>query len=342
LFQEAIKKNGYFFLLLVKKNLHSFNYTRETRFYKVYIAYYKGGRYIVGNFMHVIIPKLSGFCPGVRSAEKKLLAENGKVSPGRIYAYGNIINNSNYINYLADQDIQTVTVLEKLPCNAYVAIRTHGIDRHEEAGLHKKFKLIDLTCVNVKRVQLSIREYADKGYFTVITGKKNHPEIKGLISYAKEFKVIETDDELECFLTEYPGLIKTREHNKIFIVSQTTGRKDFFEKAVDKITHAFLPETEIVTYNSICPLTNRKEEEALRLQEHADITFVVGDSLSSNANKLFNILAEKGRDVYFISDLAGLVSLKLPLKQYHRALLVSSASTPQFIEEEIRRYLETL
>ncbi len=293
--------------------------------------------------MQVIVPKLSGFCPGVRRAEKKLLAENSRVGPGRIFAYGNIINNSNYINYLADQDIKTVALPDNLPSDAYVAVRTHGIDKHEEAGLRKKFKLIDLTCVNVKRVQLSIQEHADRGYFTVITGKKNHPEIKGLKSYAGGFRVIETDEELGRFVREWQGIQVDKElKNRIFIVSQTTGRRDFFEKAIAEITRACPPGTKIVTYNSICPLTNRKEEEALRLQEQADITFVVGDKLSSNANKLFNILEEKSKKVYFISDLPGLVSLKPPLKECKRALLVSSASTPQFIEDEIREYLESL
>jgi 4-hydroxy-3-methylbut-2-enyl diphosphate reductase len=292
--------------------------------------------------MRVIIPKLSGFCPGVRNAEKKLLAENARVGPGRIYAYGNIINNTNYINYLVGRNIKTVTEVDRLPTDSYVAIRTHGIDRHEEAGLRKKFRLIDLTCVNVKRVQLSIQEYADKGYFTIITGKKNHPEIKGLKSYAGDFRVIETDKELERFVKQFPQFMKNSEHTKIFIVSQTTGRRDFFEKAIEEITRVCPPGTEIVTDNSICPLTNRKEEEALRLQNQADITFVVGDRLSSNANKLFNILAENHRPVYFVSDLENLISLKPRLEHCERALLVSSASTPQFIEDDIRGYLESL
>ena len=99
--------------------------------------------------MQVIIPKLSGFCPGVRNAEKKLLQENKKVKPDRIYAYGNIINNSNYIEYLARQDIQTIENVDALPAGSNLAIRTHGINKDEETRLQKKFKLIDLTCVNV-------------------------------------------------------------------------------------------------------------------------------------------------------------------------------------------------
>ncbi len=292
--------------------------------------------------MQVIIPKLSGFCPGVRNAEKKLLQENNKVKPGRIYAYGNIINNSNYIDYLAGQDIQTIESVNGLPEGSYLAIRTHGINQAEEARLQKKFKIIDLTCVNVKRVQLAISEHAGQGYFIVITGKKNHPEIKGLISYARDFMVIETAAELEHFLKDCPLLLKEKKYYKIFIVSQTTGSRDFFENTVNSIKKICTPDREIATYNSICPITNRKEEEALQLQQQVDITFVAGDTLSSNANKLFNVLAQKAKAVYFIADLNELISLKLPLTHYKRALLVSSASTPFFIEDQIRQFLENI
>jgi (E)-4-hydroxy-3-methyl-but-2-enyl pyrophosphate reductase len=292
--------------------------------------------------MQVIIPKLSGFCPGVRNAEKKLLRENKKINPGRIYAYGNIINNSNYIEYLSRQNIQTLESVDTLAQGSYVAIRTHGINKQEEERLQNIFKLIDLTCINVKRVQLSILNHAERGYFIVITGKKNHPEIKGLISYARYFKVIETKNELEHFLKTIVSLLKQKSCHKIFIVSQTTGSKDIFEETVSGIKKICSPQIEITVSNSICPITNRKEEEALRLQQQVDITFVVGDTLSSNANKLYNILAKEKKTVYFVTDLKELRSLNLPLARYKKALLVSSASTPFFIEDEIRIFLENV
>ncbi|MBN1798772.1 MAG: hypothetical protein JW822_09345 [Spirochaetales bacterium] len=279
----------------------------------------------------------------MRNAEKKLLQENKKVKPGRIYAYGNIINNTNYIKYLAEQDINTVENVNSLAKDSYLAIRTHGIDKNEEARLQKEFKLIDLTCVNVKRVQLSIRDHTEQGYFIVITGKKNHPEIKGLISYARDFMVIETNTELEQFLKHCTVLLAKKKYQKIFIVSQTTGSRDFFENTVNRIKNTCAQDIEITTSDSICPITNRKEEEALQLQQRADITFVVGDTLSSNANKLFNILAKtKEKAVYFVADLQELINLRLDLKRYKRALLVSSASTPLFIEDQIRKYLESI
>ncbi|MEJ2662574.1 MAG: 4-hydroxy-3-methylbut-2-enyl diphosphate reductase [Spirochaetia bacterium] len=232
--------------------------------------------------------------------------------------------------------------VDQVPPGSSLAIRTHGINKQEESALEKNYNLIDLTCVNVKRVQLSILDYAARGFFTVIIGKKNHPEIKGLVSYAENYVVIETPEELEDFALRYHGLLQQQKGNRVFIVSQTTGRKDIFEMAVEKIKQTCSPRTEIVTYNSICPITDRKEKEALRMQAEVDITFVVGDRLSSNANKLYTILAEKSTEVYFIADLAELISLNLPLKIHSCALLVSSASTPLFVENEIRAYLEDI
>jgi (E)-4-hydroxy-3-methyl-but-2-enyl pyrophosphate reductase len=288
--------------------------------------------------MQVTRPRLSGFCPGVRSAENKLFRENKKIAPKPIFAYGHIINNSNYINYLKSFNIRTLDTVSGLPKGSYLALRTHGIDREEEHKLKAKFQVIDLTCVNVKRVQLSIQDHSRRGYFTVITGKKDHPEIKGLVSYTANFTVIETRSDLERFLAGIPGKIK--KPGKIFVVSQTTGSKDLFDWTVAGIKNKCGNKMEVAAYNSICPVTEQKEQEALKLQAHVDITFVVGDSLSSNANKLYDILSGPKIPVYFIADLEGLIALKLPLAKYKQALVVSSASTPLFIEEEICRYLE--
>jgi 4-hydroxy-3-methylbut-2-enyl diphosphate reductase len=292
--------------------------------------------------MQVIRPKLSGFCPGVRNAVKKLFQEKKKIGLNPIYAYGNIINNSNYIAYLGEHRIQTVETTDNLAQGSYVAIRTHGINRQEELLLKIRFNTIDLTCVNVKRVQLSISDHSRQGYFIVITGKKDHPEIKGLISYAQDYLVIENYPELELFLKQDLSHLKEKGYNKLFIVSQTTGSQDLFEQTVTGIKKICGKQMEVAIYDSICPVTERKEQEALRLQKQVDITFVVGDTISSNANKLYNILSGAKTPVYFIADLKELLSLKLPLSTYSEALVVSSASTPLFIEEEICNYLKKI
>jgi 4-hydroxy-3-methylbut-2-en-1-yl diphosphate reductase len=251
-----------------------------------------------------------------------------------ILVFGNLINNKRYIAILESRGIRTIQNLDELVGGAIVVIRTHGIRREHERIIREKNRVLDLTCRNVKKVQLKIREHSESGFFALITGKKTHPEVEGLISYADEGEVIETEGDLLDFLARktMPG--------RIFITSQTTGSRSVFEQTCAAVKARQPALVEI--FDSICPVTELKEHEALRLQAEADVSFVIGDTLSSNAAKLYRILSGGEKQAWFIEDLEGLLKLNLPLERYKKALVVSSASTPYSIEEEIRRYLEKI
>jgi 4-hydroxy-3-methylbut-2-enyl diphosphate reductase len=289
--------------------------------------------------MEVIIPAHSGFCPGVKTAEQKVF-ETKRARPGQtLYVEGFLINNKIFIAYLERNGIQTVESVEDIPAGSVVFIRTHGLNRHDEAVHRRTYDLIDLTCVNVKKVQKEIARRTEQGFVTVIVGTRDHPEIRGLVSYADgRHLVLENETDLEALAgTPVDG-------RKIFLCSQTTGSRVLFEtvrRRLEEMVGTDHPER-LQVYDSICPVTERKEEEALCLQRETDISFVIGDKLSSNAKKLHQRLAAAKRGVYFVEDLEELKSLELPLEQFRKALVVSSASTPDFIEREVTAYLSSI
>ncbi len=104
------------------------------------------------------IPRYSGFCPGVKLAEKNIFKAK-KNSKKQIYVLGKLIHNTQYINYLSKNEIFTVESLDKIPKGATVAIRTHGISQHVENELRKKTNILDLTCTKVKQLQKVIKEH---------------------------------------------------------------------------------------------------------------------------------------------------------------------------------------
>jgi 4-hydroxy-3-methylbut-2-en-1-yl diphosphate reductase len=285
--------------------------------------------------MEVIVPEHSGFCPGVKTAERKVF-EAKRDRPGRtLYVIGYLINNKNFIDYLEQHDIRTVEAATDIPPGAVVFIRTHGLDRAEEQALRGTFEVIDLTCVHVKQVQREIARHVAEGFFIVITGTKEHPEIRGLVSYAGDAHVVLEDEaDLATFTEAGAGT------GEVFLCSQTTGSREFFDSVALRLREVLRPaRRRILIHDPICPVTERKEREALRLQEQADVSFVIGDKLSSNAKKLFRILAAAKPAVHFIEDLKDLKGMGLPLERFRKALVVSSASTPAFIEREVVAYL---
>lgn len=292
--------------------------------------------------MKVFIPKYSGFCPGVKFAEKSLFELRKKKKEQNISVLGELIHNRQYIAHLKEHGIGmkgSVDEFRTAPKSVAV-IRTHGIARDSEADLRKGLEVLDLTCGKVKQLQKAIEQHSQKGYFIVITGKKNHPEMLGLISYAKDGEVIENEKALEGFITELARKVGAK---KILVVSQTTGDRALFETAGKRIRETVGAGGEVKTIDSICSINTLREEEAAELQDQSDITIVIGDRISSNANKLFDILKESGKKtgqtVCFVTDLNELLKQGLDLKKFQSALVVSSSSTPDFIEKELVDHL---
>ena len=295
--------------------------------------------------MIVIIPTLSGFCPGVKIAERKVFETKRLIPDEPLYVNGFLINNKRYIEYLEKNGIHTIDSVETIREHATVFIRTHGVDRMEETVLRAKYDVVDLTCSKVKNVQHEISRNAALGCCTVIVGAKNHPETKGLISYTENrFFIIENTDDLHALTDNAIAAGFGAPNRNIFLCSQTTGSRELFEEVRQRFS-AVLGEdtpTRLRVLDSICPVTESKEKESLKLQQEAEISFVIGDKLSSNAKKLFRVLCAAKKNVFFIEDLRELQSLEIPLADYHKALVVSSASTPDFIEREIVAYLSAV
>lgn len=295
--------------------------------------------------MKVLVPKLSGFCPGVKRAVHKLLEFRNLYPQAELFINGYLINNKQFINFLKCQRIFILDEKDVLPPGTPVFIRTHGIAWPEEERLKKRYRLIDLTCANVKRVQQAIQRHAHESYFTIIVGARNHPEIIGLISYAqKGHVVVEKETELESLKTELERQLAQRRPLKLFLCTQTTGVRELFMTVADFLQGWIKENPDLILkiFDSICPITEKKEAEALRLQKKATVTFVLGDRLSANAQKLYQVLKSQQASTYFVENLSELISLNLLLSKEQIALVVSSASTPSFIEDEVVKYLAAI
>ncbi len=292
--------------------------------------------------MKVYLPEYSGFCPGVKLAEKNLFDLKAGEKNKKIYVLGRLIHNKQYIEFLNKEGVKTVDKAVDIPENSLAVIRTHGLDRREEEKLRRGLKVVDLTCGKVKQLQRYIESHAREGYSVVITGKKDHPEVLGLMSYAEDAYIIEDSGDIKRFIHQYRTRHKPfnkKGCRKILVVSQTTGKRSLFEEAAEVLKQNFSGECEIKVHDSICSITSLRELESVKLQKKADVTFVLGDPQSSNAGKLYQILKEKNSNTFFVENLSGLISIGLPLNTYRAALVVSSSSTPPFIEKEVAGFL---
>jgi len=280
--------------------------------------------------MRILIAKTSGFCMGVRRAVEMVLdAPDQHANP--IFTYGPLIHNPQVLSLLQSKDI---TILDQIPDqgSGTVLIRAHGVPPTAKQELKKaNFKVIDATCPRVIKVQTIIRKHAKKNYASIIIGDKDHPEVIGLLGYARQKGyVIGTMQELKA-LPAFENAI---------IVAQTTQNTQFFD-TVKNWTAANHPHYKI--YNTICDSTERRQAEVKRLAETVDAVIVVGGRNSGNTRRLAEIARETGKPAYHIESEKDLGTIDLDVLGSVRHIgITAGASTPNWVIKKVYRSLETL
>jgi 4-hydroxy-3-methylbut-2-enyl diphosphate reductase len=280
--------------------------------------------------MKIIIAKTSGFCMGVRRAVEMVLdAPDQSTKP--IYTYGPLIHNPQVLNLLQSKDIRVLDEIPNKGCGT-VLIRAHGVPPTAKQHLKEaEFNVIDATCPRVIKVQTIIRKHARKDYAVIIIGDKDHPEVIGLLGYARDNgHVVGSMEELAA-LPAFDNAI---------IVSQTTQNARLLESMINWAAKNH-PHYKI--YNTICDSTERRQAEVQRLAEAVDAVIVVGGYNSGNTRRLAEIARQTGKPTYHIESESELASMDTHLLASARHIgITAGASTPNWIIKKVYRALETL
>jgi len=269
--------------------------------------------------MKIELASSYGFCYGVKRAIE--IAEEHKNS----FTYGPLIHNKDEINRLKEGfNIGLVEKIEDIKNNNAVVIRTHGIPKNELALLKKqKNKIINATCPYVTTPQNIVEKMSSEGYSIVIFGDKEHPEIKGVVSYATQ--------ENDAFIVLNPEELKQLPlKNKVAVVSQTTKKPEDFSKIVSALiqTHK-----EVRVFNTICNATFENQDAASELAKKADVMIVIGGRHSSNTKMLHSISQKDCQDSYLIENES---ELKADwFKNKTLCGISAGASTPDWIVQNV-------
>ena len=280
--------------------------------------------------MKILIAKTSGFCMGVRRAVEMVLdAPDQNTNP--IFTFGPLIHNPQVLQLLKSKDIN---VLDEIPSrgSGTVLIRAHGVPPTTKENLKQaNFNVIDATCPRVIKVQTIIRKHAKKGFAAIIIGDKDHPEVIGLLGYAREKGfVVGSMEELEA-LPDFDNAI---------IVAQTTQNTNFFDSVK---TWAATHHPHYKVFNTICDSTTRRQAEVKRLAESVDAVIVVGGRNSGNTRRLAEIAGETGKPAYHIETEKDLDDIDTDALVAARHIgITAGASTPNWIIKKVYRTLEAL
>lgn len=276
--------------------------------------------------MKITIARTAGFCMGVRRAVELVLDAPSKQKEP-IYTYGPLIHNPQVLSLLEEKGITALTRIPKQG-KGTVLIRAHGVPPEVKADLKQAgFTVVDATCPRVIKVQTIIRKHARKGYASIIIGDRDHPEVVGLLGYAKENgHVVDNLKDLEA-LPHFKDAI---------VVVQTTQNRLFFQK-VRTWVEANRPHYRI--YNTICDSTEKRQVETDRLSKTVDAIVVVGGRNSGNTQRLVEIAGNSGKPTYHVETET---ELDEALAAVQNVGITAGASTPNWVLKRVYRALESL
>jgi len=236
--------------------------------------------------LQIRLAKSYGFCFGVKRAIK--IAEESPNST----TIGPLIHNNEEINRLKNSfNVDTIKDYTEAKDIKKAIIRTHGITKEGFKTLREKdVNIIDATCPFVSKPQNICEKMSKKGYQIVMFGDINHPEVKGVISYAEGDVVVVLDvDELT----------NIKFHSKVAVISQTTRKFEDYTKIVNYI----IPRTkETRVFNTICNATFENQEAVRELSSECDVVIIVGGKNSSNTKQLYTIAKTNCDDSYLIEN----------------------------------------
>lgn len=292
---------------------------------------------MVFTIKNIRLAKNAGFCYGVKravDATKKIKNDNPSE---KVCVLGELIHNSHVISNLKALGIETIDSIPQKGCGICV-IRSHGESEEVFLKLQKAgFELVDLTCLDVKKVQNKAMELAFENYFVIILGKEEHPEVKAICSYAKKY----AKDKNNVFVAKDVEALKQIEEKiksekKVGLILQTTQTKEFLFEALDYLVSVCKV---LKIQNTICPSTALRQSEAKNLAQMSDLMVVVGSKKSANTTHLAQLL-QKITDTIHIEDEMELDNHLEIISKSQNIGVTAGASTPETIIKNVMKKLE--
>ena len=260
-----------------------------------------------------------------------------------VWAVGPIIHNEIVMKGLRAKGLQVAGSLDEAPDGATVVVRSHGEEPvFFDIAAAKGLNVIDATCPKVARIHKLVSDADARGEHVVIVGDENHPEVRATKAWGggERASVIGSLAEV----VEKKDII-LKSGKPLFIVSQTTFDKEVFEEIAESLCRLSGISNEDKSKqgevnpafninNTICDATALRQDACRELAEKVDCVVVVGDKLSSNTKKLYEIAKNYGKKRALFIENKNEFSLK-HLYECGRFGVTAGASTPKQIIEEV-------
>ena len=244
-----------------------------------------------------------------------------------------LVHNEHVVNQLSKQGFKIVEEMDilqgkdELQKGDIVIIRAHGTsERIFNILKEKEVEIYDATCVFVTQIRKTLVEMEKKGYDILFIGDKNHPEVKGIISFGKRVTVCNDLEELQS--------IEIDPKKEYCLLTQTTLNKKKLEKIKSYLENSY---QNVKILDKVCGATQVRQEAVEELAQQVDMLIVVGGKTSSNTKKLYDISISYNPNTYLIQDENDLK--KEWFEGKNKIGITAGASTPEEIVIKIENQI---
>lgn len=278
--------------------------------------------------MEIKVAKYCGFCYGVKRAVE--LAEKAAGDHVRGATLGPLIHNPQLIAELAAKGIGCKESLDEFQPGETVIFRSHGVGPEVYLEAEKKgLTVMDATCPNVRLAQKKAAEAAADGYFPVIVGEKNHPEVKSILKWAGKNAIC-----VECIKDISNVPLK----NRYGVIIQTTFELQKFNDILQALQEQRPGEYRVD--KTICLATSQRQQAAVELAVESDAVVVIGGRNSANTRHLLELVQEHCPRAYHIETADELTSDMF--RGCHKIGITAGASTPDRLIKEAIVVMENM
>ena len=271
-----------------------------------------------------------GFCFGVKRAIDTL--EKITRERGQIETLGAVVHNRQVMKRLADIGVRVANSVDDIQGNT-VAISAHGVGPQLEEEIQARhIDMINFTCSFVHRAQVAARKLAKSGFFVIVYGDANHPEVRGILDWAGGQGVATLDVDFIATLEPLP--------RRVGVLSQTTQIPARFTEFVKKlIDSALVKDAELRIIDTICHDIRERQQAALDLANRVELMLVIGSHTSANTNHLAELCAT-ATETYQVETAEEIQSSWL--KGHHHIGVTSGTSTAEETINEVLARLEAM
>jgi 4-hydroxy-3-methylbut-2-enyl diphosphate reductase len=269
--------------------------------------------------------KTQGFCFGVAITVKK--AEEAVASGAKVTTLGHVVHNPQMVASLEEKGLLNARSVDEVDDGA-LFVRAHGLttDVFEKAK-QKGLTVIDATCPMVTKIHVQAERLRGDGYKIVVIGDPNHPEVVGTLSHVPGAWCIQRADEVDALPRA----------SRVGVVVQSTWSGPEFSEIVRRLSSKYY---EVRAVNTICTDTHNRQSEAETLAKEVEVMVVVGGKTSANTKHLAELAERHGARSHHIE---GPDELRPEwFEGVATAGLMSGASTPGWLVEQVERQMEAL